>query len=225
MIANIYNRDCNPAMKGMEDNCYDLAIVDVNYGIGMMSFNNLSREKKAKAKNYKKIDDSKPPTKEYFESLFKISKNQIIWGANHFIEQFNKNSSCWIVWDKNNGSNDFADCELAWTSFKSAVRIFRFTWNGMIQENMKNKEKRIHIVQKPVQLYKWLLLNYAKKGDKIFDSHAGSMSLVIACIELGFDIDCWEIDKDYFQDAKKRILNHVAQLNMFSDKPIINFYE
>ena len=102
--------------------------------------------------------------------MFRISKNQIIFGANHFISRIPFDSSCWIVWDKNNGNSDFADCELAWTSFKSAVRKFKYTWQGMLQEDMKNKEFRIHPTQKPVALYRWIFEKYAEKGMKILDT-------------------------------------------------------
>lgn len=115
-----------------------------------------------------------------------------------------------IVWDKNNSGN-FADCELAWTSFKTAVRKFTYTWNGLIQQDMKNKEIRIHPTHKPIALYKWLLKNYAKPGDKILDTHGGSMSIAIACLEMGFDLTCCELDKDYFDSAVKRINEYKLQ--------------
>jgi site-specific DNA-methyltransferase (adenine-specific) len=114
---------------------------------------------------------------------------------------------------------------MAYLSMTQSVNIFEFTWNGMIQQNMKNKEKRIHSCQKPIKLYEWLLKNYAKKGDKIFDSHGGSMSSVLACINMQFDIDCCELDKDYFKDATKRIQKHAAQLDMFRPQPEINIFE
>ena len=123
-------------------------------------------------------------------------------------------SSCWVVWDKENGKTDFADCELAWTSFKTAVRIFRFQWQGMLQGNMKDKEIRIHPTQKPVALYKWLLMNYAKQGDKILDTHVGSASSLIACYDMGFDCVGYELDKDYYDMACKRIEKHKAQIRM-----------
>lgn len=110
------------------------------------------------------------------------------WGANHFISKIPFDSPCWIVWDKDNGNNDFADCELAWTSFSYAVRKFKYKWHGMLQENMKNKEIRIHPTQKPVALYKWLLTSYAKPGMRILDTHGGSMSHAIAAHDLGFDL-------------------------------------
>ena len=221
---NLHIGDCLEAMREMPDNAFELAITDVPYGINMMDSDNASRGKLAKAKNYKKINDSESPSIEYFEQLRRVSENQIIWGANHFISKIPLDSSCWIVWDKDNGNNDFADCELAWTSFSSAVRKFKFTWNGMIQQDMKNKEARIHSCQKPVKLYEWLLTNYAKEGDKILDTHGGSMSIALACGNLGFDLDCYELDPDYFHAAHKRIESHFSQLNAFQTKPIINTF-
>ena len=128
---------------------------------------------------------------------------------------FNVNSSCWIVWNKITGNSDFADCELAWTSFKTAVRMFTFQWAGMLQGDMKNKEQRIHPTQKPVSLYKWLLKNYAKEGDKILDTHGGSMSSAIACHDMKFDLDIIELDIDYYNAGKKRFENHIKQLTLF----------
>jgi site-specific DNA-methyltransferase (adenine-specific) len=142
----------------------------------------------------------------------RISKNQIIWGGNYFPVL---PSPCWIVWDKDNSGN-FADCELAWTSFNTAVRKFKWRWNGMLQEKMgDNKETRIHPTQKPVALYKWLLKNYAKEGDKIFDSHLGSGSIAIACHDMKFSLVGCEIDKDYFDAAMKRFENHKKQLQLW----------
>jgi site-specific DNA-methyltransferase (adenine-specific) len=162
------------------DKFFDLAIVDPPYGIGEDGLKNHSRSVSAKSKEYTpKKWDSTAPDKNYFTELKRVSKNQIIWGANHFIDNldFKKNSPCWIVWNKMNGENDFADCELAWTSFDTAVRIFNFRWQGMLQGDMKNKEIRIHPTQKPVALYKWLLQKYAKPGDKILDTHLGGVAI------------------------------------------------
>jgi site-specific DNA-methyltransferase (adenine-specific) len=114
-------------------------------------------------------------------------------------------SPCWIVWDKDNGENDFADCELAWTSFKTAVRKAKFKWQGMLQGDMKHKEHRIHPTQKPVALYRWLLENYAKPGDLILDTHVGSASSLIACESMGFNYVGFEIDEHYYNEAKKRM--------------------
>jgi len=207
----IINGDCMEAMIKMEDNQFDLAIVDPPYGIGESSKTNKSRVKLAEPKDYgSKEWDKNSPRKEIFDEIIRVSKNQILFGANHYISKVPYDSSCWIVWDKDN-SGDFADCELAWTNFKTAVRVFKFRWNGMLQGNMKKKETRIHLTQKPVALYKWLLKNYAKEGDTILDTHMGSGSIAIACHDMGFDLTAYEIDKDYYNDAMERYNNHIAQ--------------
>ena len=212
----LYNADCMDIMKGFADKQFDLAIVDPPYGIGEDGLKNHSRGKLAKPKLYTpKNWDKSAPNKEYFDEIMRVSKNQIIWGANHFISKMPYDSSCWIVWDKNNGENDFADCELAWTSFKTAVRLFKYTWAGMMQENMKNKEVRIHPTQKPVQLYKWILNKYAKQGDTILDTHLGSGSSAIAAHDGGFEFTGIELDEEYYNAAKERIILHQRQLNLF----------
>ena len=154
---------------------------------------------------------NKKPEKKYFDELFRISENQIIWGGNYFIENL-KNTSCFIVWDKKNGDCDFADCELAWTSFKSAVRKFSWLWNGFQKEK---PEKRFHPTQKPVALYRWLLQNYAKPGDKIIDTHSGSGSLACACHLEKFDFLAIEKDVDYFNDSVKRLDELRSQGTLF----------
>ena len=218
-ILNISNEDNMELMKRYPDNYFDLAIVDPPYGIGESSNDNKGRSKLAKSKDYgsKKWDD-KAPNLEYFNELKRVSKNKIIFGANHFIENIPKaNSSCWIVWDKVNGDNDFADCELAYCSFKTAVRKISLRWHGMLQHNMKDKEVRIHPTQKPVKLYEWLLMNYAKEGDKILDTHLGSGSIALACHNLGYDLTACELDKDYYDAAMKRIDQHRQQIRMFEN--------
>jgi site-specific DNA-methyltransferase (adenine-specific) len=215
-------------MARYPDNFFDLAIVDPPYGIGEADGKNASRNKgfgtgvnKSKkvclSKDYgKKEWDNNFPNEYYFNELKRVSKNQIIWGANHFIQNIpDANSSCWIVWDKQNGQSDFADCELAYCSFKTAVRKISLRWNGMLQHDMKNKEVRIHPTQKPVKLYEWLLMNYAKENDKILDTHLGSGSIVIACHNLKFDLTACELDKEYFEASLKRLHNHQSQLQMF----------
>jgi len=216
-MSKFIQGDCLEAMKGFEDNHFDLAIVDPPYGIGENGDRNKSRGKLAVAKDYKSFagGDKEPPNKEYFIELSRVSKNQIIWGANHFMQNIGLGSSCWIVWDKQNGGTDFADCELAYTSFKTAVRKFQFRWSGMLQGDMKNKEIRIHPTQKPVKLYEWLLMNYAKEGDKILDTHLGSGSIALACHNLGFDLTACELDKEYYTAAMKRLKEHQAQLTIF----------
>ncbi len=201
-------------MKEFPDKYFELAIVDPPYGINMdggkIGGDNLGTAQSYIQKNW----DASAPQQQYFEELRRVSKNQIIWGANHFISKVPFDSSCWIVWDKDNTGN-FADCELAWTSFKTAVRIFRYRWNGMLQENMKNKEFRIHPTQKPIALYEWLLTKYAVKGDKILDTHVGSASSLIACHNLGFDYVGFELDKDYYSMANERLNAAKAQASIF----------
>ena len=211
-------------MKGVPDKYYELAIVDPIYGDvtqgGYMS-NPHTTDKLAKAIDYHLSIWSQEKTPiEYFNELIRISKNQIIWGGNYFQTSINRNSQCWIVWDKQNGDNNFADCELAWTSFNKAIRKFTFRWAGMLQGNMKNKEVRIHPTQKPVALYKWLLKNYAKPGDKIFDSHVGSGSIRIACHDMGFDFEGCEIDADYWQAQEERYQQHILQIDLFPPKEL-----
>lgn len=214
-ISEVYN-ECNMiGMARYPDKFFDLAIVDPPYGIGEDGRNNHTRGKLAKAKDYRsnsRYDDA-IPTAEYFNELFRVSKNQIIWGGNYFIQHLH-DTPCFIVWDKNNGENDFADCELAWASFKTACRKFKHTWNGMLQENMSDKEERIHPNHKPVRLYKWLLQNYAQPGNKIVDTHMGSQSSRIAAYQMGFDYYGWEIDKDYFEAGNKRFKEQTAQLKL-----------
>ena len=212
-----YNIDCMEYMKTLPDKAFELAIVDPPYGIGESGDKNSSRSCIATSKNYKAFhgDDLKPPDDDYFRELIRVSKNQIIWGSNHFISRIPYDSPCWIVWDKDNGLNDFADCELAWTSFKTAVRRIRYKWHGMLQENMKNKEVRIHPTQKPVALYEWLLKNYAEQGDKILDTHLGSGSSRIAAYNLGFDFVGCELDEDYFKAQEERFMAHTAQQSLF----------
>jgi site-specific DNA-methyltransferase (adenine-specific) len=212
-ISEVTNEDCMKGMARYPDKYFDLAIVDPPYGIGMDG-GNIGGNNATKATNYTKKDwDISAPNKDYFIQLKRVSKNVVIWGANHFIKNIPYNSSCWIVWDKDNTGN-FADAELAYTSFKSAVRIFKFRWNGMLQQNMKDKENRIHPTQKPVALYKWLLQNYAKQGDKILDTHLGSGSSRIAAYEMGFDFTAFELDKEYFEAQEKRYNNHISQLKL-----------
>jgi site-specific DNA-methyltransferase (adenine-specific) len=193
-----------------------LAIVDPPYGIGEDGLSNHSRGGRAKATLYTpKNWDNSPPDKTYFNELRRVSHYQIIWGANHFISRLPYDSPCWVVWDKQNGCSDFADCELAWTNFKTAVRITRFKWSGMLQGNMKQKESRIHPTQKPVALYRWLLENYAQPGDLILDTHVGSASSLIACEQMGFDYIGWEKDADYYAAAKNRMSKGVQGLIKF----------
>ena len=216
-MIQIYNEDCLKAMKEMPDDSFDLAIVDPPYGLNISVEGGTGGGVLAKKSKYtSKSWDSKAPDESYFKELKRVSKHQIIWGANHFIELIpHANSSSWLVWNKKNGNNNFADCELAYTSFKSAVRMFEYRWQGMLQENMKHKEQRIHPTQKPVSLYSWILSNYAKKGDRILDTHLGSGSSAIAAHDMDFDFVGYELDKDYFAAAQERLHEHQKQLKLF----------
>jgi site-specific DNA-methyltransferase (adenine-specific) len=217
-MLTITNEDNMELMARYPDKFFDLAIVDPPYGVnigkqGMGIGGGFNKHKKEKS--YKRGDwDSSIPSKEYFDELFRVSKNQIIWGGNYMTE-FLPPKSCWIFWDKKNGASDFGDGELAWTSFKSPIRKYEFLWAGCFQGNMKDKEKRIHPTQKPRELYKWLLDKYAQQGDKILDTHLGSGSIAIACHDYGFDLTACELDKEYFDKAMQRITNHTNQLNLF----------
>lgn len=215
----ITNEDNMDLMKRYPDNYFDLAIVDPPYGINASNVLSGTRRKSGKGASCKTAFEAKDwdldiPSPEYFKELFRVSKNQIIWGANYMVEHL-PNSQGWIIWDKNNGTTNFADAELAFTSFDKATRIFKFTWNGMLQGDMKDKEFRIHPTQKPRPLYKWVLDNYANEGDKILDTHLGSGSIAIACHDYGFELTACELDTDYYNDAVLRIKNHVSQQKLF----------
>jgi site-specific DNA-methyltransferase (adenine-specific) len=218
-MLNITNEDNMLLMARYPDNYFDLAIVDPPYGINIQKMNYTQSTKGgvAKRKDYSSVGnwDSETPTKEYFNELKRVTKNQIIWGGNYFELPLTKS---WIIWDKKTEdkySNDFADCEMAWNSFDKPAKIVRYLWSGMLQPDMKDKQKRIHPTEKPYQLYKWILDKYAKQGDKILDTHLGSGSIAIACHDYGFDLTACELDKEYFDKAMQRINNHVAQQKLF----------
>ena len=215
MKSEVYNTDCLEAMRLMKDNQFDLAIVDPPYGINQTAFR-ISTPKGAAAKTKKynnKVFKQKTPDTDYFINLFRVSKNQVIWGANYFNLKLEEGKQ-WLFWDKDTQAK-YGDGELAYTSFIGAIKKFKHTWHGMIQEDMKNKEKRIHPTQKPVALYKWLLKNYAKEGDTILDTHLGSGSSRIACHEMNYDFTGYEIDKDYFDASDKRFKLATSQQNLF----------
>jgi len=217
MISEVQCCDCMDFMKGYPDKFFDLAIVDVPYGIGASKGTWGSSNMGIVTDYGRKEWDFEKPKPEYFKELFRVSKNQIIWGANHFISLIPNDSSCWVVWDKDN-SADFADCELAWTSFNTAVRKFKWRWNGMIQENMSNKQGRIHPTEKPFQLYSFCLNKYGNENDKILDTHLGSGSSRIAAYKLGFDFWGCEIDKDYFEAQEKRFKEAINE-PLFQTQP------
>lgn len=228
----LHQMDCMDYLAQQPDDAFDLAIVDPPYGIGESGAGNRSRCKLAVAKDYPAIAgaDKTPPDCRYFEALFRVSKHQIIWGANHFADRFNIQSSAWIVWDKLNGRTHFADCELAWTSFDTAARICRYMWNGMLQGahiggeyrrssvqigNKAHNERRIHPHQKPVLLYQWLLKHYAKPGQRILDTHLGSGSSAIAAHYYGCDFVGCELDPHYFAATQQRIEHETRQQALF----------
>ena len=209
----ITNEDNMKLMGRYEDNHFDLAIVDPPYGGNdAINLNNNNQNKKQAAlrKNYK-VFENNYPSELYFEELFRVSKNQIIWGVNFYPYDFLSGGR--LVWDKKGTA--FGRAELAYLSMTKSVNICEIIWNGMIQHDMKNKEHRIHPTQKPVQLYKWLLKTYANEGDKILDTHLGSGSIAIACHDLGFDLTACELDTDYYNAAMKRIDDHKKQLTLF----------
>jgi len=215
-------------MKTCKDNEFDLAIVDPPYGLGEAGKRSGTRTSKGGARKFwgtkntrgteikstvfaDKDWDNEPPSIEYFEELQRVSKNQIIWGANHFADRINITSPSWLVWDKDNGDSNFADCELAYTSFSTAVRMHKYRWSGMLQGDMKNKEQRIHPTQKPVKLYEWILSKYAKPGQRVLDTHLGSGSIAIAAHYFGCEFVGTEIDTEYFNDAEERFYLQTAQ--------------
>ena len=204
----ITNEDNMLLMARYPDKYFDLAIVDPPYGIGAnkMTLGN------AKKKIYRGLNDwdKTIPSKDYFNELFRVSKNQVIWGGNYMTE-FLKPTSSWFFWDKGTGDNDFADGELAWTSFGGALRKINKSWVGA---NAKDESKRLHPTQKPIYLYNWILKKYAKQGDKILDTHLGSGSIAIACHDYGFELIACELDKEYYHKAIKRIKNHTLQLKL-----------
>lgn len=208
-MINLHHTDCMEFMRGLPDKAYDLAIVDPPYGISVGdNKSGMGRRKGDAHATYKMGEwDHEAPPKEYFDELRRVSFNQIVWGANHFIDRLPYPSSCWLIWDKLYSHDvSFAACELAWTSFGSVAK--KYTGTPL-------QPGRIHPTQKPVALYRWLLQNYAKPGQKILDTHGGSMSIAIACDIEGFDLDLCELDRDYFEAGKKRLEAHQAQPRMF----------
>ncbi len=206
-MLTLTNEDNMELMARYPDKYFELAIVDPPYGnidaIGLINSNGHS----ANRKDYKQFNNIAPDEK-YFNELTRISKHQIIWGGNFF--GLKGGYLCW-----NKEGTAFGEAELAYCSMFNSVRIYKYTWNGMIQENMKQKETRIHPTQKPVALYRWLLKNYAKQGDKILDTHLGSGSIAIACHQMGFDLTACELDKDYYDKAMSRINQECKQEKLF----------
>ena len=208
--------DCMEGMKQYPAKYFDLAVVDPEYGINA-SKGTWGSSNRGKVKNYGKKDwDKNSVRKEILSEIIRVSKNQIIWGANHFISKIPFDSSCWIVWDKLTGG-EFADCELAWTSFPTAVRKFTYTWNGFRQgPTCQVVEKRIHPTQKPVALYDWIYKNYLPNGGKVLDTHLGSGSNRISADKAGnIDFTGYELDPDYYAGQEKRFNDFKLQLRLF----------
>ena len=210
ILGNIklYNADCMEVMKTFKDKQFDLAIVDPPYGIGADGTQGFATKKTKgftfdKKEYTKKNWDSEIPADEYFFELQRVSKNQIIWGGNYFNLPPTR---CVIVWDKCQPWENFSQIELAWTSFDSPARIYKYD---------NRTSGKIHPCQKPVALYTWLLNNYAKKGDKILDTHVGSASSLIACHRLGFEYIGFELDTDYYNQALERLEAEKAQITFF----------
>ena len=211
--SKVFNMDCVKGMAKYPDKYFDLAIVDPPYGIGAGSkkFINKSTVNKKANVFYRVNDwDTKPPN-EYFLELKRVSKKYIVWGGNYFTNNLDP-SRCVIVWDKKTGDNSYADCEIALTNIDSNAKIFSKFWLGA---HANNGTDRIHPTEKPISLYKWLLTNYAKPGDKILDTHLGSGSSRIAAYDLGFDFTGYELDSDYFEASEKRFQDHIKQLTIF----------
>lgn len=221
MIIELLNIDCMRYMRTQEDNAFDLAIVDPAYGIGTHCIkNNKNRTKLAEAKDYKFYPNNKNdrPSPEYFNELRRVSKNQIIWGANHLADLFNAAGSGYIVWNKQT-TGPFSDCEIAYSSFPCSAKLYTYRWNGMLQGNHGDKRKnehRIHPSQKPVALYDWLLDTFANPGERILDTHLGSGSSAIASHYYGVDFIGCEIDTDYYNATVKRFDEQTKQKRLFA---------
>ena len=190
------------AMSKMADKQYSLCIVDPPYGMSKSSTTGQGKLKKRILNNDKMLWDI-IPDQQYFNELFRISVNQIIWGANNFVLPPTRGFICW---DKVQPWPNFSACEYAWTSFDCPAKLYKYD---------NRTGDKIHPTQKPVKLYEWLLKNYAKAGDKILDTHGGSMSIAIACYNMGYDLDLYEIDQDYFDAGSKRLEEHKKQLRLF----------
>ena len=207
-MINITNEDNMELMSKYEDNYFDLAIVDPPYGYGNKKTNILNFRQKTQHRDW-----NVAPNEEYFNELFRVSKNQIIWGGNYFPYIWAFGGRCFIYWHKGNPVNNFADGELAWTSFDKNAKQFDYRYYGNLEGNTSTS-KKFHPTQKPIKLYEWILMNYAKKEDKILDTHLGSGSIAIACHNLGYDLTACELDKEYYEAAIKRLNEHTAQLRI-----------
>lgn len=226
-ISEVHNEDCMIGMARYPDKFFDLAIVDPPYfkGVGKLGYFGEKQSSIGVKRGEYAIPqwDKQIPAERYLEELLRVSKEQIIWGINYF--KFYHTAGR-IVWDKVNGDSPFSSCEIASCSLHESVRLFRYMWNGMnqaaglseptkMQGNKSLNEKRIHPTQKPINLYKWLLSNYARSGNKILDTHMGSQSSRIAAYHMGFDYVGFEIDKEYFEAGNKRFKEQIAQQQLF----------
>ncbi len=200
-ISEVTNEDCMEGMARYPDKYFDLAIVDPPYGLGKKIYSGGTKGCKFQTLFGENKWDNDTPKQEYFDELFRVSKNQIIWGGNYFDLPPTRTIICW---DKLKGDNNFSMWEMAWTSFDEPAKIYRKSSMG----------DRIHPTQKPIDLYKWLLGKYAKQGDKILDTHLGSGSSRIAAYEMGYDFTAFELDTEYFEAQEKRYKNHIAQLKL-----------
>jgi site-specific DNA-methyltransferase (adenine-specific) len=206
MESEFYNCDNMEFMAKFPDGYFELAIVDPPYGININV--SMGRRKGYKKSDYHKFagSDSAIPSADYFQELFRVSKNQIIWGGNYMIEHLAP-SPCWLIWDKGFSEDvTFAQFELAWTSFSSSAKKY---------DKYPSQQDRIHPTQKPISLYEWQLMRYAKEGDKILDTHVGSGSSRIACHNLKFDFFGCELDENYFKQAEQRYQDHIRQETLF----------
>lgn len=207
-ISEVFN-ECNMiGMARYPEKYFELAICDPPYGIGEDG----GKKRRSEIKHVKKGWDNSTPNNEYFNELFRVSRNQIIWGGNYFPNNLMP-SMGWICWDKKLDNSDFSDFELAYTSFEIAAKIFRYSKNGGSRLPHALADI-IHPCQKPIKLYKWLLTNYAKPGDKIIDTHMGSQSSRIAAYQMDFDYYGWEIDREYYEAGNKRFAEQTAQLKL-----------
>lgn len=205
-----YNCDCMELMSSGK--VWDLAVVDPPYGIGIDGQKksiNLNNPKANRKEHKFKGWDNEIPTAEYFAELWRVSKNQIVWGANYFVEHLNKGTKGWIVWYKGQEGLTMSDAELAYSSFDCATRVVKINRVELL------KDGTIHPTQKPIQLYRWILQNYAKADDTIIDTHGGSMSSAIACHMEGFELDICELDKEYFDAAVNRFKIYEQQQKLF----------
>lgn len=226
-LNNLYNLDCMEGMKEIPDKYFDLAIVDPPYFKGpnkRQYYGRRINKLNIKRTDYSEIRGWEVPNEQYFKELLRVSKNQIIWGINYYDVYLGPGR---IIWDKVNGASSYSDCEIAYCSTHDSTRLFRYMWNGMnqgksiseghiMQGDKSKNEKRIHQTQKPVNLYKWTLMNYAKPEDKILDTHVGSASSLVACYEMGFDFLGFELDKNMYELASNRLEETMNQINMFN---------